>query len=153
MSDEEKREGTLRLAQYLAHCGVCLRRNAGDIINANRVSVNGEVTADHSRRVAVGVDGVTMDGRAITPPARGSVILVMNKPTGVVVTRSDPNGRKTVYDVLPIRYGALARSLVYAGRLDADTSGLLILTTDGDLANRLMHPSFHLEKTYEAKIN
>lgn len=143
---------TFRIAQYLARAGVASRRNAEPIISAGRVQVNGEVVTDLSRRIDPSTDKVAIDGRPLNFGSK-DITLAMNKPRGVVVTREDPQKRKTVYSILPAEYRSRAGELRYAGRLDLDTSGLLILSTNGDLIHRLTHPSSHLRKIYEARTN
>jgi len=136
----------LRLAKYLAHAGVCSRRAAEQLIAAGRVSVAGEVVNDPARDVGDGSE-VAVDGRAIAG-AETRVLYALNKPRGVLSTARDTHGRRTVLDLLP---DAGAR-LYPVGRLDRDTSGLLLLTNDGELANRLTHPRYEVAKTYRAKL-
>jgi len=136
----------LRLAKYLAHAGVCSRRSAEQLIAAGRVSVAGGVVSDPARDV--GDDsGVAVDGRAIVG-AETRMLYALNKPLGVLSTARDTHGRRTVLDLLPDD-GA---RLYPVGRLDRDTSGLLLLTNDGDLANRLTHPRYEVPKTYRARL-
>lgn len=136
----------MRLAKYLAHAGVASRRAAETVIADGRVSVDGEIVLDPARDVdeesRVMVDGRTLDG----PETRVSYAL--HKPLGVVSTASDPHGRPTVVDLVPA--GGLR--LYPVGRLDTDSSGLILLTNDGELANRLTHPRFEVEKTYRARL-
>src|SRR6059036_1216145 len=131
----------MRLQRALARAGVTSRRKAEDLIRAGRVRVDGAVAT-----IGMSVDPlrqrVTVDGRAVR--AAGPVTwLALNKPVGYVVSRRDPEGRPTVYDLLPEVPG-----LTYVGRLDVMTSGLLLLTTDGAAAHRLMHPRFAVPRTY-----
>ncbi len=136
----------MRLAKYLAHAGVASRRAAETVIAGGRVSVDGEIVLDPARDVTehsrVTVDGRTLDG----PEAR--VAYALHKPLGVVSTAHDSHGRRTVVDLVP----AEGLRLYPVGRLDADSSGLILLTNDGELANRLTHPRFEVEKTYRAKL-
>src|SRR5438128_12051895 len=130
----------MRLQRALARAGVTSRRKAEDLIRAGRVRVDGAVAT-----IGMSVDPlrqrVTVDGRAVR---QGPVTwLALNKPVGYVVSRGDPEGRRTVYDLLPQVPG-----LTYVGRLDVMTSGLLLLTTDGAAAHRLMHPRFAVPRTY-----
>src|SRR5213595_975872 len=130
----------MRLQRALARAGVTSRRKAEELIRAGRVRVDGQVTT-----LGMSVDPlrqrVTLDGRAVRP---GPVTwLALNKPVGYVVSRRDPEGRRTVYELLPEVPG-----LTYVGRLDVMTSGLLLLTTDGAAAHRLMHPRFAVPRTY-----
>jgi 23S rRNA pseudouridine2605 synthase len=138
--------GPLRLVKYLAHAGVASRRAAEGLIAAGRVRVDGDVVTDPAR----GVDErsrVELDGRALGGP-EPRVAFLVHKPTGVLSTARDERGRRTVVDLVP-ETGA---RLYPVGRLDADSSGLILLTNDGALANRLTHPSFEVQKTYRAKL-
>src|SRR2546421_9740930 len=130
----------LRLQRALARAGVTSRRKAEDLIRAGRVRVDGAV-ATVGMSVDPGRQRVTVDGRAVR--AGPITWLALNKPLGYVVSRGDPEGRRTVYDLLPKVPG-----LAYVGRLDVMTSGLLLLTTDGAAAHRLMHPRFAVPRTY-----
>lgn len=132
----------MRLNKYLALCGAGSRRGVEEIILAGRVSINDEVAVDLGRRVADG-DKVTLDGKVIKAPNQYT-LLVLNKPPGCLCTRSDPQGRETVYDWLPSGF----RTLRTVGRLDLQSRGLLLFTDDGDLAYRLTHPSFEIPRTY-----
>lgn len=137
---------TMRLARYLAHAGVASRRAAEAMIAAGRVSVAGEIVTDPARDVgpqsAVEVDGQPLEG----PEPR--VLYAVNKPVGVLSTARDTHGRPTVLDLVP----AQGLRLYPVGRLDADSSGLILLTNDGELANRLTHPRFQVPKTYRARV-
>jgi 23S rRNA pseudouridine2605 synthase len=136
----------MRLVKYLAHAGVASRRAAETLIAAGRVSVDGEVVTDPARDVRE--DGsVSVDGRALDGPEQ-RVTYAVHKPPGVVSTARDTHGRPTVVGLVP----AQGMRLYPVGRLDADSSGLILLTNDGELANRLTHPSFQVPKTYRAKI-
>jgi 23S rRNA pseudouridine2605 synthase len=134
----------VRLAKYIAHCGVASRRHAERLVTSGRVSVDGERVVDPARDVEDRND-VRVDGRPIGRE-RHEYYLV-NKPVGVVSTAHDPEGRRKVTDLVPS-----AARLYPVGRLDADTSGLILVTNDGELANRLMHPSFEVRKTYRARV-
>jgi 23S rRNA pseudouridine2605 synthase len=135
----------MRLAKFLAHRGVASRRASEEIIRAGRVTVDGEVVDDPARDV--GEDQhVTLDGTPVAPAA-SHIVYALNKPEGVVSTASDPQGRPTVVSLLP------ATTRLYpVGRLDVDTTGLILLTNDGELAYRLTHPRFEVEKTYRVRI-
>ena len=133
----------MRLNRYLARAGVASRRGADEIITAGRVAVNGAVVTELGTTVDPASDSVELDGAPITLP-ESLTYLIINKPAGYVVTMSDPQGRPTVSDLVP---GAPA-GVVPVGRLDAATDGLLILTNDGDLAYRVTHPSYELDKVY-----
>ncbi len=124
------------------------RRAAEELISAGRVRVNGEVATDLGRRVRIGHDRVAVDGAKVVLAA-DDVTLVHHKPAGALVSRSDPHhSGKTVYDLLPEHWAPLSRRLIYAGRLDRESEGLLILSTDGELVNCLTHPRLHVEKEY-----
>jgi 23S rRNA pseudouridine2605 synthase len=134
----------VRLARYLAHAGVASRRAAEKLIAAGRVSVAGKVVTDPARDVDES-SGVALDGEPLSPEPRE--VYALNKPQGVVSTAKDTHGRRTVVEFVPSR----AR-LYPVGRLDADTTGLILLTNDGELANKLTHPSFEVDKTYRASV-
>jgi 23S rRNA pseudouridine2605 synthase len=136
----------MRLAKYLAHAGVASRRAAEEIVRAGRVSVAGETVTDPARDVD-DASGVAVDGEPLRAP-RERVVYVVHKPAGVVSTAKDTHGRPTVVELAP----AGAGRLYPVGRLDADTTGLILLTNDGDLANRLMHPRYEVPKTYRARV-
>jgi 23S rRNA pseudouridine2605 synthase len=136
----------VRLQKVLAQAGLGSRRVCDDLIEARRVRVNGEI-AQLGRRVDPEVDVVEVDGAQIGV-REGLVHLLLNKPTGVITTASDPQGRPTVLDLVP------AEPRVFpVGRLDADSEGLLLLTNDGDLAHRLMHPSYGVHKEYLVEVD
>ena len=130
----------MRLQRALARAGVTSRRKAEALIRAGRVRVDGQL-ATLGMSVDPARQRVTLDGRAVRP---GPIAwLALNKPVGYVVSRKDPEGRRTVFELLPKVPG-----LTYVGRLDVMTSGLLLLTTDGAAAHRLMHPRFAVPRTY-----
>jgi 23S rRNA pseudouridine2605 synthase len=135
----------MRLAKYLAHAGVASRRAAEQIVFAGRVSVGGEVVRDPARDVTE-ADAISVDGRPIKLERR-HVVFALNKPAGYVSTAKDPQGRPTVVSLIESR-----ERLYPVGRLDADTTGLLLLTNDGDLAHRLTHPSFAVPRVYRAQV-
>jgi pseudouridine synthase len=138
-----------RLARFLAHAGVASRRHAEALIAAGRVQVNGVTIREQGSRVDPARDVVRVDGQIIQAGSR-HVYILLHKPEGYLSTVSDPQGRPTVLDLLPAE---LRRLRVYpVGRLDNDTSGLLLLTNDGDFALRLTHPRYALEKHYEAVV-
>ena len=132
----------VRLNAYLARAGVASRRGADDLIKAGRVTVNGEPGQLNS--FVTDRDRVELDGTAVTRQQLAYVLL--HKPPGVVTTMSDPHGRPTVDDV--VRHAARVKPV---GRLDADTTGALVLTNDGPLAHRLAHPRYSVEKVYEVE--
>ncbi len=134
-----------RLQKVLARAGLASRRACEELIAEGRVTVNGDV-AVLGRRVDTAVDVVAVDG-ALVPVAPGLVHYLLNKPAGVVSTAADTHGRPTVVELVPP-----VPRVFPVGRLDADTEGLLVLTNDGELAHRLTHPSFGLEKEYLAHV-
>lgn len=138
-----------RLARFLAHAGVASRRHAEDLIAAGRVRVNGEVITTQGVRIDPQRDRVSVDGKPVRAVQR-LVHLLVNKPAGYVSTVSDPQGRATVLDLLPAELRSLR--IYPVGRLDRDTSGLLLLTNDGDFALRLSHPRYVKEKHYEVLV-
>jgi 23S rRNA pseudouridine2605 synthase len=133
----------VRLNAYLARTGVASRRGADELIKRGRVRVNG-VTGELNTFVNEG-DVVDLDGRLLMPQRVAHVLL--HKPAGVVTTASDPHGRPTVVGLVEHE-----SRVVPVGRLDADTTGVLLLTNDGDLAHRLAHPRYEVEKVYEAEV-
>ncbi|HEY3945727.1 MAG TPA: pseudouridine synthase [Solirubrobacteraceae bacterium] len=135
----------MRLAKYLSSRGVASRRAAERLIRAGRVSIDGATVTDPARSVS-GSEEIAVD-RAPVPRQQSPVVYALNKPAGVVSTASDPQGRPTVVDLVdsPVR-------LYPVGRLDIDTTGLILVTNDGPLAHRLTHPSFEVPKTYRATV-
>jgi 23S rRNA pseudouridine2605 synthase len=131
-----------RLNKYLALCGFGSRRSVEDLIRAGSVTIGGEVVTDLARRVT-DEDKVAVNGRPARPPSEHTYIL-FNKPPGYLCSRSDPFGRPIIYDLLPEKY----RRLHYVGRLDFQSRGLLLLTTDGDWTQGLLHPSHEVPRTY-----
>ena len=136
---------SLRLQSYLARAGIASRRGSEEFIRAGRVRVNGRV-AELGSKATPGKDRVELDGREVRLQRVEWVAL--HKPTGYVTTRDDPAGRKTVYDLLPREM----HHLFHVGRLDRDSAGLLLLTNDGDAANRLLHPRYGTTKEYLADV-
>ncbi|HET6569855.1 MAG TPA: pseudouridine synthase [Rhodothermales bacterium] len=139
-------EGT-RLNRYLAQAGVCSRRNADELIAEGRVRVNGDTVTDFSTRIKSG-DRVEVAGRVVSP--QDLTYILLNKPPDTITTRSDEKGRQTVMEVMDLPEEEKA-SLFPVGRLDRNTVGVLLLTNDGDLAHRLMHPRYNVEKIYVAR--
>jgi 23S rRNA pseudouridine2605 synthase len=135
----------MRLAKFLAGSGVASRRASEEIIRAGRVTVDGEVVTDPARNVD-DTHTVTVDDERVGS-VEHLVVYAFNKPAGVVSTASDPQGRPTVVSLLPVQM-----RLYPVGRLDIDTTGLILLTNDGDLAYRLTHPSFEVTKTYRVTV-
>jgi 23S rRNA pseudouridine2605 synthase len=137
----------VRLAKFLAHAGIASRRAAEELIRAGRVTVAGEVIVDPAFAVAEDERTVTVDGSPALPEAGARVVYAVNKPAGVVSTAADTHDRPTVVSLVPS-----ALRLYPVGRLDADTTGLILLTNDGQLAHHLTHPSFEVDKTYRAVV-
>jgi 23S rRNA pseudouridine2605 synthase len=136
---------TVRLAKYLAHCGVASRRAATEIVRAGRVSVDGQAELDPSREITT--QRVELDGVPLAGPEE-LVVYALNKPAGVVSTARGHNGRATVVELIDHE----TRRLYPVGRLDAATTGLILLTNDGELANLLTHPRYEVPKTYRATV-
>ena len=130
------------LARVLSKAGICSRAAAAEWIRAGRVRVDGAIVRDPERRIAAEDAAVTVDGRRIEAAARS--YWALHKPRGYVTTRSDPSGRRTVYDLL----ADIGEWVVPVGRLDRDTSGLLLITNDTAFAERITNPESHVEKTY-----
>ncbi|HEY2321137.1 MAG TPA: pseudouridine synthase [Solirubrobacteraceae bacterium] len=135
----------MRLAKFLATAGVASRRAAEEIVRAQRVTVNGATMVDPARDVGEH-DVVTVDGEPVAPPSERAVY-ALHKPAGVVSTARDPQRRPTVVSLLPSKV-----RLYPVGRLDIDSTGLILLTNDGELAHRLTHPSFEVPRTYRAVV-
>ena len=136
----------MRLAKYLAHAGVASRRAAEEIVRAGRVTVDGEVVEDPARDVDEH-RAVTVDGRRVGG-AEERVVWAVNKPAGVVSTARDTHGRRTVVELVE----AGGARLYPVGRLDADSTGLILLTNDGELANTLTHPRYEVPKTDRVRV-
>ena len=139
----------MRLNRYLARCGVASRRAADRLIEQGRIQVNGVVIRELATQVQPGEDCVRVEGREVRLPDQ-SVYLMLNKPAGYDVTRHDRFAERTVFDLLP---DDLPGEVQAVGRLDRPTTGLLILTSDGELAHRLMHPRYEIEKVYITRAN
>jgi pseudouridine synthase len=136
---------TMRIQRALARAGIASRRKAEQLIVAGRVRVNGDL-AHTGQVVDPARDAIVVDGKPLEGP-RPAEWIMLNKPAGVMTTRSDPDGRRTVFELVPDIPG-----LTYVGRLDYLTEGLLLLTTDGAAAHRLSHPSSEVERTYVATV-
>ena len=134
----------MRLAKFLAHSGVASRRAAEKLVAGGRVRVAGEVVTDPARDVDE-ASGVEVDGEPVGPEPRE--VWALNKPAGVVSTAREPGRRRAVTDLVDSQ-----RRLYPVGRLDADSTGLILLTNDGELANRLMHPRYGVPKAYRVRL-
>ncbi|MGI8729331.1 MAG: pseudouridine synthase [Solirubrobacteraceae bacterium] len=137
----------MRLAKFLAHAGVASRRGAEEIIRAGRVTIADERVTDPARDVDAN-SGVAVDGRFLVGPEE-RMVFVVHKPPGVLSTARDTHGRRTVIDLVP----AAGARLYPVGRLDVDSTGLILVTNDGDLAQRMTHPSFEVPRTYRATVH
>lgn len=135
----------MRVQRALARAGVASRRKAEELIAAGRVRVNGQL-AHTGQVIDLDKDSITVDNKPVSAPPKVEWIL-LNKPAGVMTTKSDPDGRQTVFDLVPEIPG-----LTYVGRLDFLTEGLLLLTTDGAAAHRLSHPSNEIPRTYVVTV-
>jgi 23S rRNA pseudouridine2605 synthase len=134
----------VRLARYLAHCGVASRRRAEELIASGKVSVGGRTVTDPARDVDES-SGVEADGRPVTPEARE--VWIVHKPAGVVSTAREPGRRQAVVELVDSK-----RRLYPVGRLDAESTGLILLTNDGELANRLTHPRYGVKRSYRVRL-
>lgn len=140
--------GILRLNKYIAKSGLCSRRNAAELVKDGQIKVNGEVHTNPAYVIQEG-DVVTYEDKVVKPVEK-MVYYLMNKPKNTITTTDDEKGRRTVMDVL----GDRVKEKVYpVGRLDRNTTGLLLFTNDGDLANKLSHPNFKMKKIYHATLD
>ena len=138
----------MRLQKFLARSGVASRRRSEELISAGRVEVNGEIRTDLGCKVDPNADEVRVDGRLVSL-FDGCAYIMLNKPAGYITTMSDPQGRPCVADLVPVERFP---GLYPLGRLDQDTTGLLLFTTDGDMGPALLHPAHHVDKTYRVKV-
>ena len=134
----------VRLQKFIADCGVASRRRAEQMIAAGRVAVNGRPVVEQGVKIVPGRDRVTVDGRPLKAPPEQKTTILLHKPAGYICTLDDPQGRRLVAEL----YADLKLRLFPVGRLDFNTSGLLLCTNDGELANLLMHPRYKIEKEY-----
>lgn len=135
------------LAKYLAQCGLCSRRKATELVKVGLITVNGRVVKNPASEIR-SYDVIEYEGRKIKPEKK--IYILLNKPKGYVTTVSDERGRKTIMDLIKIR----GRERLYpVGRLDRNTSGLLLITNDGDLAERLAHPKNIVKKVYRVVLD
>ena len=136
----------IRLQKVLSQAGIASRRRAEELIRAGRVRVNGALVTELGTRVDERRDRIEVDGARVE--VRPVVWLALHKPAGYVTTRRDPQGRPTIYELLP----EAMRRLFHAGRLDFESEGLVLLTNEGAVANRLMHPRYGTEREYEVEV-
>jgi 23S rRNA pseudouridine2605 synthase len=141
-------DGRIRLQKLLAQSGIASRRKCEQIMLDGLVEVDGEIVTRLGTKVDPRTAVIRVDGKRL-PPISPNVYLVLNKPRGVVSTMSDPEGRPTLQDLVADR----PERLFHVGRLDTDTSGLILLTNDGDFAQRMAHPSYEVDKTYVAEVD
>ncbi|HEY4248578.1 MAG TPA: pseudouridine synthase [Lacunisphaera sp.] len=139
----------VRIQKFIADAGICSRRAAEALIVAGEVYVNGE-KAGLGQKITPGTDKVSVKGKGVRAKAQPKLALVMHKPRGVVCSNSDPHAEQTIFDLLPREWARLR--LFCAGRLDKESEGLVILTSDGDLAHKLMHPSNLVVKRYYVSL-
>lgn len=140
----------MRIHKYISQCGVCSRREAERKIEEGSVTVNGEL-AKIGQEIDESKDKVCVDGVLLRGITQKKVVLAMNKPKGFLCTNDDPFGGDTVFDLLPSPYAEM--KLFCCGRLDKDSQGLLVLTNDGDFANKISHPSSGVTKRYFVTLN
>lgn len=145
---EPKDEYPMPLNKYIAHSGECSRRDAAELVKQGKVKVNGELVLEPGRKVNA-EDKITLSGKKLTPQ-RGKVYILLNKPRGYITTNEDPRGRRTVMDLVS-KSGT--DRLFSVGRLDRNTTGLLLMTNDGDLAQKLSHPSYEVKKVYHVTLD
>lgn len=136
----------MRIQKFLSRAGVASRRKAEAMVLDGRVQVNGTVVTELGTKVEPSRDKVEVDGTSVR--LSGALWIRFHKPVGVLCTAADTHGRRTIYDLLPPEHS----SLRYVGRLDLDTEGLLLLTNEGDVANRLQHPRYEVEREYELSV-
>lgn len=144
---ETTSEGPMRLNRYISNAGVCSRRDADELISKGLVTVNGEVVTEMGRKVTLD-DEVIFDGKRLNPERK--VYLLLNKPKGFATTVDDPHAVRTVMDLVS---SACHERIYPVGRLDIQTTGLLLFTNDGDLAKKLTHPSYEREKVYHVHLD
>ncbi len=137
----------MRLNRYLALCGLASRRKAEEFIAAGRVTVNGRCVTDFAVNIEEGRDRVMVDGRKVEPSSK-KVYVLLNKPKGYITTVNDELGRRSVMELVKVK-----ERIFPVGRLDRNSEGLLLLTNDGELAHRLMHPSYKVAKVYRVRLS
>ena len=141
-------DGLMPLNKFIAHSGECSRRDAAELVKQGKVKVNGELILDPGHKVHYDAN-VTLVGKKLKPQ-KDNVYILLNKPKGFITTNEDPQGRKTVMDLVS---NSGADRLFPVGRLDRDTSGLLLITNDGDLTQKLCHPSYNIKKVYQVTLD
>jgi len=137
----------IRIQKYIASSGIMSRRHAEEAVTEGRVKLNGRVVEEMGVRVLPGFDRVEVDGQIIKPRDE-KIVVIFNKPKNVITSKKDPEGRPTVMEYFPEDL----QHLNPVGRLDFETEGLIVFTNNGELANRLMHPSFGVKKTYKVEL-
>lgn len=147
--EKKTEEGVqMPLNKFIAHCGECSRRDAAELVKQGKVKVNGELVLDPGHKIEH-TDKVTMSGKKLTPQ-KGMVYILLNKPKGFITTNDDPQGRRTVMDLVG---NSGVERLFPVGRLDRDTSGLLLITNDGELTQKLCHPAYNVKKVYQVTLD
>lgn len=147
-SKEGKQSNEMPLNKFIAHAGICSRRDAADVVKSGKVSVNGKVITEPGHKVT-GSDDIKVQGKKISA-AKSLVYILLNKPKDHITTTEDPEGRKTVMDIVK---KATSERVYPIGRLDRNTTGVLLLTNDGELAQKLSHPSYEVKKIYEVTLD
>jgi 23S rRNA pseudouridine2605 synthase len=141
-------EAQMPLNKYIAHCGVCSRRDAANLVTSGRIKINNQIVLEPGYKVKV-EDVVKFEGKTLTPQ-RNLVYILLNKPKDFLTTSDDPQGRKTVMDLIA---NATAERVYPVGRLDRNTTGVLLITNDGELAQKLTHPKHEIKKIYEVRLD
>ncbi|KUL26167.1 pseudouridine synthase, partial [Chlorobium limicola] len=145
---ENREERLVRINRYLAMCGVASRRASDQLVEAGRVMINGSIIMEPGLKVDPSVDEVIVDGRMLALPEGKKVYILFNKPKNVITTNSDEKNRDTI-----LNYISVKERIYPVGRLDRKTTGVLLLTNDGNLAHKLMHPSSNVKKEYIAVLD
>jgi len=145
---KENITGEMPLNKYVAHAGVCSRRDAAELVRSGKVSVNGKVITEPGHKV-IATDEIKIHGKKISA-SKNLVYILLNKPKDHITTTEDPEGRKTVMDIVK---KATTERVYPIGRLDRNTTGVLLLTNDGELAQKLSHPSYEVKKIYEVTLD
>lgn len=148
MTEKKDEKGGERLNKIIAMAGISSRRSADRLISAGRVTVNGRVITKPGSKAIWGIDSITVNGKQVPDPPE-KIYIILHKPFGYVSTLKDPEGRPVICDLIQ----DIKERVYPVGRLDFDSQGLLMLTNNGDLAFRLMHPRFHIPRTYKVTVN